>query len=267
MFPFVDWTTLIPPQEFEPFSPVFDSIMLKTTPVANPADLATSLVDDVVCRLDNSLFRKLKETAKEKSSKLNAPLMLAFFASMTDACLREEPEKTSETPLNVRSVSAVDLRARLGLPAAFMNNSASVVPVHTSFPEVKDGHVDGHDMWTLAKEAQQVMLDNIEKGEAFRLNDITKRGAFEEFGPYFAILCLWSNMGTCDVPTGTVENVEVHLRGIGNNPIISAHPITVEDGLSITFTYSPLLHKRETVEFVAERFVEHVRFLANAKQE
>merc|ERR1712050_16264 len=105
---------------------------------------------------------------------------------------------------------AVDLRSQLTtpLPADFMNNSASVVPAYASFANVAEGAIVG-DLWTVAQQSQEAMLKGIAEGEAFRLNDITKRGAFAEMGPIFAIPCLWSNCGRLEAPGA--ETVEAHL--------------------------------------------------------
>uniref|UniRef100_A0A7S3G7W1 Condensation domain-containing protein n=1 Tax=Palpitomonas bilix TaxID=652834 RepID=A0A7S3G7W1_9EUKA len=261
MHDFVDWTSLIPDKSFSPFSPVFESVQLNALPVADPAELMKAGIDDVVCTIDSETLKKLKQRTKEKGTKLNAPLMMAYFAAMADAYL-DQHEGKAELPINVRSVSAADLRDQVGLPSDYMNNSASTVPVHTSISTVEDGRVVG-PLWPKAFDAQLVMKSNIAAGEGFRLNDITKRGAFAEFGPYFAILCLWSNMGVCRVPDNSVASVEVHVHGVGNNPIISAHPITVGDHLAVTFSFSNVLHKRSTVEFIAQRFDHHIRYLAD----
>jgi hypothetical protein len=146
-----------------------------------------------------------------------------------------------------------------------MNNSASVVPVHTTFPHTVTGD-DGHsviegDLWELAVLSQDLLLRNIEAGEAYRLHDITKRGAFAEFGPYFDILCLWSNMGRLD--SVGVESAHVHLRGTATNPIISGHPITTATGdLCLTLTFSPAFHSVETMKYMGRRFVYHIEALA-----
>jgi hypothetical protein len=261
MLEFVDWTGLIPPMEFAPFEPPFASIKMQTKD-AVPEDLAASSVDDYVVTVPTDTLVALKERTKTMGTTLNAPLMAAFFAAVADAALQQQREDGHSGPVNVRSVSAVDVRRNLDLPANYMNNSASVVPVHASFETVKDGAVGG-GIWPAALAAQQVMMDGIEAGEAYRLNDITKRGAFAEFGPYFDILCLWSNMGR--IASIGVDSVEVHLRGAGSNPIISGHPITTANNtMALTLTYAPLLHDRETIEYIGARFMHHIGKLSSA---
>ena len=133
--------------------------------------------------------------------------------------------------------------------------------MHATFPNANSGVVTG-DLWAVALAAQELMMKNIEQGEAYRLNDITKRGAFAEFGPYFDILCLWSNMGR--VQAVDVESVEVHLRGSGSNPIISGHPITTaNDTMALTLTYSPCLHEASTVKYIGEQFLHHIATLSS----
>lgn len=258
MLEFVDWTSKIPPIEFSPFEPPCTSVKMPTKAITDPASLATSVIEDKVVNLGAEVLAQLKERTKEHDTTLNAPLQIAFLAACADAAF-SQMESVPETPISARTVAAVDLRGRLGLPASYMNNSASVVPVHTSFAEVKDGKVAG-DLWTLALSAQKILTDNIEAGEAYRLNDITKRGAFAEFGPYFDILCLWSNMGF--VKATGVEGAEVHLRGAGSNPIISGHPITCNGSMSLTLTYAPAFHDTQTIEYIGERFAHHVSSLA-----
>lgn len=257
---FVDWTERIPvnvtfPSPFE--SPV-TSIKLPTK-APQPEELIGSIVEDVVVNVDADVFSRLKVRSKEMGTTLNAPLMVSFFAAMADTALRQGAVGIVADTVDVRSVCAVDLRPQLGLPANYMNNSASVVPVHATFPRA-DEKVDGSGLWPVAQAAQAVMLENIDHGEAYRLHDITKRGAFAEFGPYFDILCLWSNMGSLSTPG--IEFVEVHLRGSGSNPIISAHPITVGSALALTLTFSPAFHDRETVEYAAARFLHHAGLMA-----
>jgi hypothetical protein len=106
--------------------------------------------------------------------------------------------------------------------------------------------------------------------EAFRLQDITKEARFAEFGPYFDILCLWSNMGLFR-GKGVVEHMECHLRGPGSNPIVSGHPITCAhaDGaltMALTLTFSPGMHARETVEFMGAAFARFVGVLAKGEE-
>lgn len=190
---------------------------------------------------------------------------MAFLAAATDAAMGRNSELGA--PLNVRCVCAIDLRNTLHLPANYMNNSASIVPIHTTFPHTvisDDGHsVVGGDLWSLALSAQELLLQNIEAGEAYRLQDITKRGAFAEFGPYFDILSLWSNMGRLD--SVAVDSAHVHLRGAATNPIISGHPITAASGeLCLTLTFSPAFHNLETVSYMGKRFHHHIIALASS---
>ena len=101
------------------------------------------------------------------------------------------------------------------------------MPLSAEIPAV-DAATDAASLWSAALASQQVMMDHIDAKEAFRLQDITKGSRFAEFGPYFDILCLWSNMGL--FRGKGVEHIEVHLRGAGSNPIISGHPITCAQG-------------------------------------
>ena len=139
------------------------------------------------------------------------------------------------------------------------------MPVHGVMPPPAK-NVAATPLWTAALAAQQVMLDHIAANEAFRLQDITKGARFAEFGPYFDILCLWSNMGLFR-GNGVVEHMECHLRGPGSNPIASGHPVTCAhaDGtmtMALTLTFSPGIHARETVEFMGDAFSRFVGVLA-----
>lgn len=270
MHAFVDWTDLVPRSATfsSPFQSPVESIKLSPKVPSTDLDLADMVVADVVATLDVDTFASLRSRTKEKGTTLNTPLMAAFLAGMADVALKQMAGDERVGPgrsraVDVRSVCAVDLRAKLGLPPTYMNNSSAVVPVHASFErtEASDA-VDGTQLWPAALAAQTVMLDHIEQGEAFRLHDITRRGAFAEFGPYFDILCLWSNMGA--VQAKGIEACEVHLRGAASNPIISGHPVTADGVLTLTLTFSPAHHSRETVEFAASRFVHHIGLLATA---
>ena len=92
------------------------------------------------------------------------------------------------------------------------------------------------------------------------LQDITRRAAFAEFGPIFAIPALWSNVG--HVGALGVASCEVHIAGAATNPIISGHVSEAGEVLTLTVTYSPLFHEAATPAYIAERFVHHVEQLA-----
>ena len=268
VLPLIAWTDIVPAStSFDsPYESPVDTIrLLPKTPLPDAAETANMVVEDVVVTLDAATCASLRARTKERGTTLNAPLMAAFLAGMADAALKAgEVDKAGvRRAVDVRSVCAVDLRARLGIPLRYMNSSSAVVPVHASFECTKAGDaVDGAQLWPAALAAQAVMIKHIEDGEAFRLHDITKRGAFAEFGPYFDILCLWSNMGV--VKATGVETCEVHLRGSATNPIISGHPITTGGVLALTLTFSPAHHARETVEYAASRFLHHIHLLATA---
>jgi len=135
-----------------------------------------------------------------------------------------------------------------------MNNSAGVVPASASFS-------DGSELWDVASTSQAAVSQGIAAGEAFRLHDITARGAFEEMAPIFAIPCLWSNVG--HLGTQGVQAVEVHLMGAGSNPVISGHCIEAADSLSLTVTYAPACHALSTAQHIGDRFLHHVSVLAS----
>jgi hypothetical protein len=268
MLDFIEWTSRIPDDVHfpAPFQPPFETVRLKPKDNAlPPAELAQSLVEDLVVRVPAATMAALKARAQAKRTTLNAPLMAAFLAAAAAAAARRDPEGVlSSAPSNVRACCAVDLRQTLGLARSYMNNSSSVVPVHGVMPALDT--VNAASLWSAAVETQQVMLDHIAANEAFRLQDITKGARFAEFGPYFDILCLWSNMGL--FRGKGVDHVECHLRGAGSNPIVSGHPITCAHGdtgemtLSLTLTFSPGVHARETVEFMGATFVRFVGMLA-----
>ena len=267
---FIDWTSRIPDDVAfpTPFQPPFETVRLKPKDDALPlAELAQSLVEDHVVTVPAATMAALKARAKDKGTTLNAPLMAAFLAAAAAAAARRDPEGVpSDAPCNVRACCAVDLRQALGLGSRYMNNSSSVVPVHGAMPTAADPAEDpAASLWSAALAAQQVMLDHIAANEAFRLQDITKGARFAEFGPYFDILCLWSNMGL--FRGKAVEHMECHLRGPGSNPIVSGHPITCAhaDGaltMALTLTFSPGIHARETVEFMGSMFARFVGVLA-----
>ena len=260
VLPLIAWTDLVPSSATfdSPYKSPVDTIRLSPkTPVPDPAEMASMVVEDVVVTLDAATCASLRARTKERGTTLNAPLMAAFLAGIADAALKAgEVDKVGvRRSVDVRTVCAVDLRARLGLDPRYMNSSSAVVPVHASFQctEVGDA-VDGAHLWPTALAAQAVMLKHIEDGEGFRLHDITKRGAFAEF--------LWSNMGV--VKATGIKTCEIHLRGGATNPIISGHPITTGDILALTLTFSPAHHGRETVEYAASRILHHIHFLATA---
>ena len=225
---FIDWTSRIPDDVSfpTPFQPPFETVRLKPKDDAlPPAELAQSLVEDHVVTVPAATMAALKNRAKDMGTTLNAPLMAAFLAAAAAAAARRDPQGVpSDAPCKVRACCAVDLRQALGLASQYMNNSSSVVPVHGVMPP-PEKNVAATPLWTAALAAQQVMLDHIAANEAFRLQDITKGARFAEFGPYFDILCLWSNMGLFR-GNGVVEHMECHLRGPGSNPIVSGHPVT-----------------------------------------
>ena len=201
----------------------------------------------------------------------NPCALQAFLAAVLDAARAQDPSLSP--PQHVRSVCAVDLRARLQppLPSRFMNNSAAVVPVAADF-----GAPDEADLWGVARAAQDGLGAALDRGEAFRLQDIAKRGAvdpaaFAEMGPIFAIPCLWSNVGhvgakpaTADASSNAasgLESAEVLVRGAGSNPVVSGHVAEAGGRLALTVTYSPLFHAPSTAAFIAARFEHHVKAL------
>lgn len=275
MLDFIDWTLKIPSIKFTPFEPPFQSIKLKSTQeVPSMEVLISESIQDVIVKIEAITLQTLKEVSKSRGLTLNAPLQIAFLAAMTDAALLvDESLCNGYAVANVRGVSAVDVRSHLGLSSAYMNNSASVVPIHSTFPIIERINplsspsivkvVDDSKLWFLADNTQKVLMDNIEAGEAYRLHDITQRGAYAEFVPYFDILCLWSNMGV--VGSSAIEAAVVHLKGAATNPIVSGHPITTTNGeLNLTLSYSPGFHERSTIQYAGERFLHHIEQLASS---
>ena len=75
---------------------------------------------------------------------------------------------------------------------------------------------------------------------------------------------LWSNIGKFATPdTLPVSSVEVHVMGSGSNPMVSGHCVTVADTMALTITYSPAFHAVATIEYMAQRFSEHIVALAS----
>jgi hypothetical protein len=272
MMDFIEWTSRIPDEVSfpKPYEPPFETVRLKPKDDAlPPAELAQVLVEDHIVTVPAETMTALKGRAKAKGTTLNAPLMAAFLGAAAAAAARRDPEGVpSSAPYNVRACCAVDMREALGLTRMYMNNSSSVVPVHGVMPAVDDATAGS--LWSAALASQKVMQDHVAANEAFRLQDITKGARFAEFGPYFDILCLWSNMGL--FRGKGVEHIECHLRGAGSNPIVSGHPITCAHGdsgamtLSLTLTFSPGVHDRETVEFMGATFERFVGILAEGQE-
>jgi hypothetical protein len=192
-----------------------------TTKTVLPEEMASlPAVQGHVTSIDPDIFVALRARTKAHQTTLNAPLMIAFFAAVLDAAReqQEQEQKKAEgtattagaaltDPCHIRSVCAVDLRGILGLADNYMNNSASVVQAAATFgSEI--------NLWDAAMESQIQMMDAISSGEGFRLSDITKRGAFAEMGPIFAIPCLWSNVGRLGAKEGDVSRAEVMITGM-----------------------------------------------------
>ena len=262
MLEFINWTDNIPTNiSFETaYQPPFETMRIKPKEdIASSTELATMNVSDVIVTLPADLFLALKVKTKEQNTTLNAPLMAAFLAAAGDVAVqRNATDYGTQKTYQIRSVCAVDVRGKLNLSDDYMNNSAGVVPVHATFQR-DTTNVDA--LWQSAIAAQNIMIQNIENNEAYRLNDITNNQRFNEFPGYFDIIGLWSNMGMLRCNDGVgVNNLEVHLAGSAANPIVSGHPITNQsDGrCNLTLTYSSGFHSKETIAYWGERFLLHV---------
>lgn len=259
---FVDWTMRVPAElTFAPFVPRSTSIMLDKltpTPGALAAVPAPNVMDVVAC-VEPGTFAALKAATKSKQTTLNAPLSAAFAAAVLDAARKQHPSDVT-APAYVQGCCAIDLRGHVvpPLPKHYCNNSSSIVPIHTTFPA-------GGALWKVAATAQADLVEAIETHEGFRLHDITKRAAFAEFGPIFAIPALWSNVGHISTPG--VASAEVHIAGAATNPIISGHVAEAAGNLTLTVTYSPLFYDEATPRYIAERFVHHVTQLSTGDEE
>jgi len=284
MLPFVDWTERIPPVTLPPFAGQA-SVMLAATKAVASESLATAppVVGLVHC-IAPAAFEKLRIASKARGATLNAPLMTAFLAAVVDAARGQDPSLEA-APQHVRSVCAVDLRCRLTPPldVRYMNNSASVVPVSATFRAATAAVAEKEkkdDLWKVAQEAQAGLMEAVAGGEQFRLQDITRRGAFAEMGPIFAIPCLWSNVGHVgsvvtmkgESESGRAESEEVSalvsaevlVAGAGSNPVISGHVVEAGGALALTVTYAPAFHDAATAELIVQRFEHHVCVLGNS---
>jgi hypothetical protein len=114
-----------------------------------------------------------------------------------------------------------------------------------------------------AQVSQDSLLQEIAAGGAWRLPEITKRAAYAEMGPIFAIPALWSNIG--HIGASGVSSAELHMAGAASNPVISGHCMEVAGSMSLTVTYSPLFHEAETADYLAERFLFHVEALSTGE--
>jgi hypothetical protein len=246
MLPFIDWTTRIPSLQLPPFQGV-DSAMLTLKSPEDKSNLPD--VDRVVQVIPKEVFKNIKTRTKDMNATLNAPLMTAFFAAVCD-CARSQ-NADLKLPLSVQSVCAVDVRSKLVpvLPNDYMNNSASIVSAFATF-------ADGCNLWDVSLAAQGRVVQGIADGEAFRLQDITKRAAYAEMGPIFAIPCLWSNVG--HIEAVGLEASEVLISGAGSNHIISGHCVEAGGNMALTISYAPAFHDVTTATFIAERFAHHI---------
>ena len=286
--PFVDWTTRIPPVSLPPFAAPA-SAMLTCSAVA-PEDLAAaSPVEGTVSVLGPGVFASLKQATKARGLTLNGPLMASFLLAVGDvsrdqkqaaaaAEVAEAGEATAgdgaevgTATVTVRTVCAVDLRGHLSPPleADYMNNSASVVPAHATFSlqggEGGEGGGDAGssgDLWAVAAGLKEQLKADIASGEGFRLHDITTRMAFAEFGPIFAIPCLWSNVGHVGGGSDLLAGAEVLITGAGTNPILTGHCAEAGGRCALTVTVAPAFHQPATAAAVAARFAHHAAALA-----
>jgi len=256
--------------------------MLAATKLVSPEAIATAPpVVGLLHPIARGAFEKLRVATKARGATLNAPLMTAFLAAVVDAARGQDPSLEG-SPQHVRSVCAVDLRSRLTPPldARYMNNCASVVPVAATFGAATGlAENEGENLWKVALEAQAGLMDAVAGGEQFRLQDITRRGAFAEMGPIFAIPCLWSNVGHIGPAmknsaneSGRAESIEasalvlaeILVAGAGSNPVISGHVVEAGGALALTVTYAPAFHETATAELIAQRFEHHVRVLGTS---
>ena len=265
MLPFVDWSSLIPEVKLAPFEGV-DSILLQTKAVAPEELPSCPPVEGLVFNMSSHTFNNLKSASKNRGCTLNGPLMTAFLAAVTESARKQkkvvtDTDNTDESEVAIRSVCAVDLRRRLNLPSDYMNNSASVVKCTAVIPPSRV--ITASLLWDAAIQSQEELMRSIDEDEGYRLHDITKRMAFAEMGPIFAIPCLWSNVGHVDNQGGTIEACEVLIAGAGSNHVISGHCIETSGEMALTITYSPSFHDVSTVKEIGESFKGFVEMLAS----
>jgi len=262
MLNFVDWSSLIPEVNLAPFEGV-DSILLQTKDVAPEDFVSCPPVEGLIFNIPSYTFNDLKTASKNRGCTLNGPLMTAFLAAVTESARKKiVGENRSESEVAIRSVCAVDLRKKLNLPSNYMNNSASVVKCTAIIPPSET--INGALLWNAAMQSQEELIKSIDENEGYRLHDITKRMAFAEMGPIFAIPCLWSNVGHVDNQDGNIEACEVLISGAGSNHIISGHCIEVSGEMALTVTYAPAYHEVETVHEIGASFIHFVEMLASA---
>ena len=262
MLPFVDWTSVIPETSLAPFEGI-DSILLKTKTVA-PEDMAACPpVQGLIFPVEPATFFALKAACKRNECTLNGPLMTAFLAAVVERAREQLGQDASTGATDIRSCCAVDLRNTLNLPPNYMNNSASVSKCAALIPASSE--IDGASLWAASAKAQQGLLEALAAGEGFRLHDITKRMAFAEMAPIFAIPCLWSNVGHMGAKDDTtLEACEVMITGAGSNHIISGHAAEAGGKLALTVTYAPAFHQEETAKSIGDHFVRFVNMLASS---
>ena len=268
--PFVDWVDRVPPLSLPPFdaTPTVLFANLPTAPEVMAKWAADPTIDqgvqDLVVTLDSAAFVALKAQTKARGISLNAPLMVAFQAAMVDAVVAhgEPAPPATDGPdgqyYSIRLNCAVETRGLLvpPLPADYIGNVAGLAPVTSRIP------TSGGDLWPAAVLAHAAVRAAIAQQEPFRMRDIALRGAYAEFGPIFAIPCLWSNVG--HIAGNGITAAEFHLSGPGSNHIISGHVVEAGNVLALTVTYAPGFHARTTIERVAARFLHHVAALAAA---
>jgi hypothetical protein len=286
----VDWTTRVPPLDLPPFVSTA-TVLLTSLPGAAEAAAVVPppVVRDVVVTLAPNVFVALRAQTKARGATMNAPLMAAFCAAVADTATWQQDvsggsgsgsdlRATGRT--SVRTLCAVDTRRFLvpPLPADFIGNIAGVVPcaMDVGLPAAAaSGDVgsasadsDGADLWRVALTAQSSVVASADAGEAFRLRDITVRGAWAEMVPLFSIPCMWSNIGHIAGGEGAVVTaVEFHMTGAGTNPIVSGHCVEMGGKLALTITYAASFHSEDTIHHLCDRFQARVLQLAHARME
>jgi hypothetical protein len=250
----VDWIERIPKVVLEPYTiPAYEPLVPDSAgPVDNPPK-----VEDMTLCFETSTFLKLKNAATKHDVKLNGALSVAFNAAFADLLVAR---RGKTLPLRLLGSYAVDLRGRLEppLPNSYVYSVAGSCNVPSEI-------VAGADMWKEASAFAERLVQNVVKGEPFRLVEYLKTmnpGIVE----LFAVSFVFTNVGhyPFDAQVGcyAIEHVEAHLMGEGNHALIGVSLGEIQNRLCASVTYSPAFYHKETMEFLLQRFRIHVERLS-----
>lgn len=257
MHAFVDWNTQIPSIKPAPEAvpvgldgPVGTFTLLQPMP---PPPVCAP-VQDLVIALTPALFTNLRTRCKSKGITLNGPLLTAFGFAIADTIRLQQPSLDVKSGLTVGGLVAVDARGDLvpPLPKNYISGAAGLMPCSVASANFLV------DFWATAATVTSAITMSVAARQHFRLPDMLAREAYGELGPFFAnVSFIWSNIGHLECPG--ISEVEFHLSGQGTNPIISGHCVEVDQILSLTITYSPVFHAQQDMQYIAQRFAEHLK--------